>query len=97
MSSLVLAFVLTIVVETFIASTILRRFCWVESTAIQMTTWPVAQLLAWRTGRFWPIEAGVVLVEAVLWRIVLPMSWRRAAVVSLITNGATAAIALVLS
>lgn len=96
MSWLVLAFLLTVATETLIASAILRRFCWIESTAIQMTTWPIAQLLAWRTGRFWTIEMGVVIVETVLWRLVIPMSWRRAGVLSLITNGATAAIAFVL-
>jgi hypothetical protein len=59
-----------------IASAILRRFPWLETIAIQLTTWPVAQWLVWRTGAFWPmflcIELGVVIVEIILWRIVLP-------------------------
>lgn len=93
-ASLVVAFALTIIVETIIASAILRRFVWLESAAIQCTTWPVAQFLLWRTGTFWPIELGVALVEALLWRAVVSMSWRRAAMVSLAANGATAAIAV---
>ncbi len=93
MTPLVLALALTVVVETLIAAVILRRFLWIESLGIQFTTWPLAQLLLWRTGRFWPIELGVALAEIALWRLVVTMTWRRAAVVSVIANGATATIA----
>ena len=89
-----LALAITIVVEGAIASAILRRVPWLETIAIQLTTWPLAQWLVWRTGAFWPIEFGVAIVETVLWRVVLPLSWRRAAVVSFAANGATAMIAL---
>jgi hypothetical protein len=95
--ALALALAMTIAVEGAIASAILRRIPWLETIAIQLTTWPVAQWLFWRTGAFWPIEAGVTVVETVLWRVVLPMPWRRAALVSFAANGATAAIALYLS
>jgi hypothetical protein len=43
---------------------------------------------------FWPVEAGVIVAEVALWRIVLPLSWRRAAFISIAANAATAAIAL---
>ncbi len=92
--ALALALALTIVVEGAIASAILRRFPWLETIAIQLTTWPAAQWLLWRTGAFWPIELGVAIVETVLWRVVLPMSWKRAALVSFAANGATVLIAL---
>jgi len=95
-----IAFVMTIVVEGVIASAILRRFPWLETVAIQLTTWPVAQWLVWRMGAFWPaffcIELGVVIVEALLWRAVLPMPLHRAALVSLAANGVTAFLALAL-
>lgn len=91
------ALAITIVVEGAIASAILRRIPWLETIAIQLTTWPVAQWLLWRTGAFWPIEAGVALVEIALWRLVLPMPWKRAALVSFAANGVTAAIASALS
>jgi hypothetical protein len=92
-ASLLLALLLTIGTETLIATAILRRFVWIETLAIQCTTWPVAQLLLWRTGRFWPIELGVALAEIALWRMVVTTTWRRAAAVSVIANGVTAVIA----
>lgn len=88
---------ITIVVEGAIASAMLRRIPWLETLAIQLVTWPVAQWLVWRTGAFWPIELGVALVETGLWRLVLPMPLRRAALVSFVANGVTAGIALALS
>ena len=94
---LVLALALTVVIETLIAAVILRRFLWIEAVAIQCTTWPLAQLLLWRTGRFWPIELGVILAEIALWRLVVTTTWRRAAAVSVIANGVTAGVALLWS
>lgn len=91
-----IALAITIFVEGIIASAILRRIPLLETIAIQLTTWPVAQWLLWRTGAFWPIELGVAIVEMLLWRAVLPMSWKRAALVSCAANGVTAGIALAL-
>jgi hypothetical protein len=91
--SLFLALALTLGIETLIAALILRRFVWIEALAIQCTTWPVAQFLLRRTGKFWLIELGVALVEIALWRMVVTMTWRRAAAVSIMANGMTAAIA----
>jgi hypothetical protein len=93
-ASLFAALAITIIVEALIAAAILRRFLWIESIAVQCTTWPVAQWLLWRTGKFWPIELGVIVAETLLWRIVVPMSWRRAVVVSSVANAVTAVIAL---
>ncbi len=92
--TLAVAFALTVGIETAIATVILRRFVWLEALAIQCTTWPAAQFLLWRTGRFWPIELGVVLVEIVLWRLVVTMTWRQAIVVSVVANGVTAGVAV---
>lgn len=91
-----IALAVTIIVEGAIASAILRRVPWLETIAIQLTTWPIAQWLLWRTGAFWPIELGVAIVETLLWRVVLPMPWKRAALVSFVANGVTAGIALAL-
>jgi hypothetical protein len=89
----VLALIATIVLETIAASLLLRRFVWVHSLAIQLMTWPVAQKLVENGARLWIVELGVFLAEIVLWRFVLPMTWRRATLVSLVANGITAAIA----
>ncbi|HET8772827.1 MAG TPA: hypothetical protein VFP80_03515 [Thermoanaerobaculia bacterium] len=89
-----IALAVTILVEGAIASAILRRVPWLETIAIQLTTWPLAQWLLWRTGAFGPIEVGVAIVEVFLWRVVVPMPWKRAALLSFAANGATAAIAL---
>jgi len=91
-AALLAALVLTVVIEGFIAAAVLRRFLWLETTAIQLTTWPIAQLLYWRSGRFWPIELGVAVVEVLLWRAVVSLTWRRAVAVSVAANGVTAAI-----
>ncbi|HEX6095079.1 MAG TPA: hypothetical protein VF432_02055 [Thermoanaerobaculia bacterium] len=91
-----LALAITIVVEGVVAPAILRRVPWLETIAIQLVTWPAAQWLLWRTGAFWRIELGVFIAETLLWRLVLPMPLRRAALLSLVTNGVTATIALAL-
>ena len=87
------AFLLTVAVEGLIAAAVLRRFYWLEAAAIQLTTWPIAQTLLWRGGRFWLIELGVAVVEIFLWQLVLAIPLRRAAAVSIAANAATAAIA----
>ena len=88
------ALLATIVIEALIASAILRRFVWWQSLVVQLLTWPLAQYLVWHGARLWLIEMGVFVVEAVLWRLLLrTISWPRAIVVSLATNGVTAAIA----
>jgi hypothetical protein len=92
----VIALAITILAEGIIASAILRRIPWLETIAIQLTTWPIAQWLLWRTGAFWSIELGVTIVETLFWRAVLPLSWKRATLVSCAANGATVAIALAL-
>ena len=96
-ATLFVALALTITIEGLIAAAILRRFVWIESGAIQFLTWPVAQMLLWRNVSLWTIELGVALVEIVLWRLVVSMSWTRAALVSFAANGATAMIAWLLS
>ena len=92
-ATLLIALAITIVVEGLIAAAILRRFVFIESPAIQVLTWPVAQMLLWRNANFWLIELGVALVEIVLWRLVVTMTWTRAALLSFAANGATAMIA----
>lgn len=88
------ALLATIVLETLIASAILRRFVWWQSLLVQLLTWPLAQYLVWHGARLWLIELGVFVVEALLWRVLLrTISWPRVVVLSLVTNGVTAAIA----
>lgn len=83
------ALALTIALETAVASLLLRRFVWLEALLIQCATWPFAQLLVWQFGHFWLVELGVVLVEIPLWLLLLPMPWRKAALVSLAANSTT--------
>jgi hypothetical protein len=96
---LVAAFALTVIVEGVIAAAILRHFHWLETAAIQLTTWPIAQSIAWRTdaftntNAFWLLELGVAVTETALWRMALPIPLRRAATISFIANGVTATIA----
>jgi hypothetical protein len=88
------AFALTVVIETLVAAIILRRFCWLESTLIQCVTWPIMALLVLWLHHVIIVEIGVGVVEAWLWMLVLPIGWRKAAVVSFAANGVTTAIGL---
>ena len=88
------AFALTIVIEGLVAALILRRFFWLESTLIQCVTWPVMALLVLWLHRVVVLEIGVGVVEAWLWMLVVPMGWRKAALLSLVANGVTTAIGL---
>ena len=92
-AALLLALGTTIVVEGAIAVAILRRNVWLDSTIIQGLTWPLAQLLFERGLGFLTIEAGVAVVETVLWRMLAPCSWPRALALSLATNATTALLA----
>lgn len=85
-----LAFALTVAVEGCIAAAILRRFYWLQTFFIQLVTWPLVAVIGVR--HLLIVEAGVALVETVLWAIVLPIGWRRAALVSIAANAATTLI-----
>lgn len=92
-AALLLALGITILVEGAIAAAILRRSVWIDSTIIQCLTWPFAQMLLWRGAGFYAIEAGVAIVETLLWRAIAKCAWPRAIAVSLATNAATALLA----
>ena len=89
-----LAFALTVAVEGCVAAAILRRFFWVETAAIQLVTGPLVALIVPLVRHLVLVEAGVGIVETGLWMLVLPIGWRRAAVVSIVANSASAAIGL---
>jgi hypothetical protein len=88
------AFALTVVIEGVVAALILRRFFWLESTLIQCVTWPIMALLVLWLHRVVIVEIGVSVVETWLWMLVVPIGWRKAAVVSFVANGVTTAIGL---
>jgi hypothetical protein len=90
------AFALTIVIEGVVAAIILRRFFWLESTLIQCVTWPIMALLVLWLHRVIIVEIGVGLVEMWLWMLLVPIGWRKAAVVSFVANGVTTAIGLMI-
>ena len=85
-----LAFALTVVVEGCVAAAILRQFYWLQTFFIQLVTWPVVALIGPR--HLLLVEAGVAVAETLLWAIVLPIGWRRAALVSFAANAATTLI-----
>lgn len=97
MTALLLALLATIVLETVVVSLLLRRFTWLPTLAIQLTTWPVAQTLVSRGARLWLVELGVFVAEIVMWRFILPTTWRRGTVLSLAANAVTAAIAFAIA
>jgi hypothetical protein len=96
-AALALALLTTIAVETLIVSLILRRFTFLPTLAIQLVTWPIAQYLVTRGANLWLVECGVFVVETVLWRVILPTKWSRAAWLSFAANGVTTAIAVVIA
>lgn len=96
-AALILALLATIAIETLIVSLILRRFTFLPTLAIQLVTWPIAQLLVLRGANLWPVECGVFVAEAILWRYILPTTWRHAAWLSLAANGVTTLIAALIS
>jgi hypothetical protein len=87
-----LAFACTVAIEGVIAALVLRRGAWLETLAIQLTTWPVANFLIWKSAPFWPVESGVAIAETFLWLLVVPLTFRRAALLSFGANGVTALI-----
>jgi hypothetical protein len=90
------AFVITIGVEGLIAAAILRRFCWIETTVIQFTTWPIAATAVTLFHHLWLVEAGVMVAEVGLWMAVLPLRLRTAIALSVVANLTTALLGVVL-
>ena len=97
MTELLLALLATIVVESIVASLILRRVAWLPALGIQLMTWPVAQSVVSNGARLWLVELGVLLAEIVMWRVIVLTTWRRAALLSVVANGITAAIAFAIA
>jgi hypothetical protein len=90
------ALVLTVGVEGLIAAAILRRFCWIETAVIQLTTWPIAVLAVARLQHLWLVELGVAVVETGLWMVVLPLRLRTAVTLSVVANLTTTLLGLLL-
>ena len=94
------ALLLTVVVEAgitfFLAPKAQRRSVVVDGVFINLLTNPLANLL-WNgtLPYFFALEAGVVIVEALLYRRVSGLPWSRAAVLSLVANGVTASLSFV--
>jgi hypothetical protein len=67
-----------------------------DAVFLNLFTHPLAWTLALRGAPFWPLEAGVAAVEALSWRVVSGLPWGRAGALSLLCNGATAGLSLLL-
>jgi len=89
-----LALLLTIVIEGCVVAIILRKFFWLETTVIQLVTWPVVAVLVPLVHHLFLIEFGVGVAETWLWALLLPIGWRKAAVVSFVANGLTTTVGL---
>jgi hypothetical protein len=90
------AFAITVGVEGLIACAILRKFCWIETTVIQLTTWPIAVFAVAALHQLWLVELGVAAAETGLWMLVLPLRLRTAVTLSVVANLATTLIGLLL-
>ena len=90
------AFVLTILIEAVVTAVILRRFFWLETTLIQCVTWPIMAALVAVIHHVIVIEFGVAVLETGLWMLVLPLGWRKAAVLSFVANGVSTAFGLII-
>jgi hypothetical protein len=90
------ALAITVGVEGLIAAAILRKFCWIETIVIQLTTWPIAVNVVATFHHLWIVEAGVAAAEVGLWMAVLPMRLRTAIALSIVANLTTAIIGVAL-
>lgn len=84
-------------IVAWVAARGLRRRAAIDSLAANLLTHP----LAWCVGgagwaSWYAIEAGVMLVEVLVYRVVTGLGWRRALVAGGLANAATAALSFVL-
>jgi hypothetical protein len=104
------ALLLSIMIEIVVAATLTGMARWgpaqraalAAALATLATHWAVWCSVLWLMPWFgyWPavvlVEACVVAAEAVAYRLIVPLGWRRALAVSLAANAASACIGLTL-
>lgn len=66
------------------------------SLLINLVSWPLAILLYDLFGLFWIIEIGVFILESVLIKYLVEISWKKAIFISFIANLITALIGLLI-
>ena len=71
----------------------LRRQVVPAGLALNLTTHPLAGLAVLRGAGFWEVELGVLLAEALGYRVLTASSWRGALLVALSCNGASLGLA----
>ena len=94
------AFLLTCVVELTVVASIAtrpqRKSAAIDSFAANLLTHPAAWYLIRSIGLPWlSVELTIVAVEALIYRKVTHMSWRRAATAAICANGLTATLSFV--
>ncbi|MBK8979155.1 MAG: hypothetical protein IPM29_24940 [Planctomycetes bacterium] len=93
-----LALLLTLAVEVPLVCAVAGRRRWPDALGANLLSHPLAWLAVSRgVAGFWPVEAAVISLEAVVYRAVTRLPYRRALGASALANGATIAIALLLS
>jgi len=95
------ALFMTIALEALVVALLTRRpnraRVVMTSLFVNLFTHPIAwSIVVDEFSSFLAVEAGVVVVETLLYAFVVPMSLRRAFVVSLVANLATIAMTFVL-
>jgi hypothetical protein len=94
-----LTFLLTFIIELIIYFIFIKEkkleiifYCFL----INMFTWPLANVIYSIYGFFWLVETGVFIVEFLLISLMFKISWKRAVIISLITNLITAILSFLL-
>ena len=96
-----LAFALTVGIELPLVVALVPRRARgrapLDGFAINLCTHPLAWLAVVHYGaNWWLVESAVLLAELALYRALTRVTWPRAALVSGVANGVTAALALLL-
>jgi len=87
--NLLVQFLLTIILELIVVFLFLRKD-YIKTVIyvflINLFTWPIANLIYGMGLNYYAVEAGIVLVESVLFIVLFKMSSRKALLISLVAN-----------
>ncbi len=90
---------LTIIIEFIVYIIAIRKnflSLFAYCLLINLVTWPLAILFYGLSGLFWIIEIGVFILEGALIKYLIEISWKKAIILSFITNLITALIGLLI-
>jgi hypothetical protein len=90
---------ITIFIEFIIYAIVIRKnipSLFIYCLLINLVTWPLANLFYSFFGVFLIIELCVFAVESILIKYIVDISWKKAAIISLIANLITAIVGLII-